>query len=109
MANKLAAWNERVLLRDLYDIYFFYTAIELMPDMNVLEQRLSKVASTPTNTNPKQMTVQQLVTKLRSNLGELSPKAMLELADYLPSGDVYGLDIKIRTNLRQFCAELEEL
>ncbi len=109
MANKLAAWNERALLRDLYDLYFFYTMIETMPDMNILKQRLSKVASTPTNKNPKQMTIEQLVIKLRNNLGELSPKSMLELTDYLPIGDVRGLDIKIRTNLRQFCAELGDI
>ena len=109
MANKLAAWNERVLIRDLYDLYFFYAMIGTMPDINILKQRLSKVASTPRNKNPKQMTILQLTTKLRNGLGILSSKDMVELIDYLPSGDVHGLDVKIRIKLRQFCDELEEI
>lgn len=28
MANKLAAWNERALVRDLYDLYFLYTMVK---------------------------------------------------------------------------------
>ena len=42
MANKLAAWNERALVRDLYDLYFYYTMVQVMPEMAVLEKRLEK-------------------------------------------------------------------
>jgi predicted nucleotidyltransferase component of viral defense system len=108
MANKLAAWNERALLRDLYDLYFFYTMVQVMPDMVVLQKRLEKVASTPRNKNPPRMTREQLVTKLRKRLSNLSTDDMLELSDYLPSGELQGLEIKIRSQLLQFCDALEE-
>lgn len=40
LSNKMAAWNERRLSRDLYDIYFFLQQ-DVMPDIDILEQRLS--------------------------------------------------------------------
>jgi predicted nucleotidyltransferase component of viral defense system len=91
MANKLAAWNERLLARDLYDLYFFYAMVQAMPNMKILEKRLEQVASTPRNKNPKQMTLEQLVSKLRDRLASLSTEDMLELADYLPSNEIQGL------------------
>lgn len=41
MANKLAAWNERRLVRDLYDIWFFIR-MHIEPDRPLLKQRLAK-------------------------------------------------------------------
>jgi predicted nucleotidyltransferase component of viral defense system len=107
MANKLAAWNERSLVRDLYDLYFQYSMIQAMPDMAVLEKRLKKVASTPGNKNPKQMTMAQLLAKLRDRLASLSAEDMLELSDYLPGNELQGLETKIRAQLLQLCAALE--
>jgi predicted nucleotidyltransferase component of viral defense system len=103
MSNKLAAWNERALVRDLYDLYFLYTMVRAMPDMAVLEKWLRKVASTPRNKNPRQMSLQQLIGKLRARLAGLSADDMLELSDYLPSDELQGLELKIRTQLLQFC------
>lgn len=107
MANKLSAWNERSLIRDLYDLYFYYTMVQAMPDMTVLAKRLQEVASTPGKRNPKRMTLGQLLTKLRERLGSLSSKDMLELSDYLPSNELQGLETRIRAQLVQFCDALE--
>jgi len=41
MANKLAAWNERRLVRDLYDLWFFMQ-MNIKPDRDVLLRRLRK-------------------------------------------------------------------
>ncbi len=41
LANKMAAWLERRLIRDLYDIHFFLN-LGIKPDGNVLENRLKK-------------------------------------------------------------------
>ena len=108
MANKLAAWNERALVRDLYDLYFLYTMVKAKPDMAVLEKRLQKVASTPRNRNPKRMTLDQLLAKLRARLAALAADdTMLELSDYLPSDELQGLETKIRAQLLQLCDALE--
>lgn len=41
MANKLAAWNERRLIRDIYDIWFFLQ-MNVKPDLDILKKRLLK-------------------------------------------------------------------
>lgn len=41
LSHKLAAWNERRLMRDLYDVWFFLQ-MNVLPDVATLEQRLSK-------------------------------------------------------------------
>jgi predicted nucleotidyltransferase component of viral defense system len=107
MANKLAAWNERRLVRDLYDLYFYFAIAGVMPNLEVLKQRLKRVASTPRNKNPRNMTMQQLIEKLRSAVSALSPVDMLEIADYLPTSELAGLDIKLRAQLTHLCARLE--
>jgi predicted nucleotidyltransferase component of viral defense system len=39
LAHKMAAWNERRLVRDLYDIWF-YLKMGILPEKSVLESRL---------------------------------------------------------------------
>jgi predicted nucleotidyltransferase component of viral defense system len=109
MANKLAAWNERALVRDLYDIYFLHTMVGAEPDMAILENRLQKVASTPRNRNPKRMTLDQLLAKLRARLTALSANDITdELSDYLPNTELQGLETKIRAQLLQLCDTMEQ-
>lgn len=110
MANKLAAWNERGLVRDLYDLYFLYTMVKTQPDMVVLEKRLRKVASTPRNRNPRRMTFAELLVKLRMRLAALSADdIMFELSDYLPADELQGLEIKIRAQLLLLCDAMEQV
>ncbi len=108
MANKLAAWNERSLMRDLYDLYFLYAMVRAMPDAAVLAERLRNVASTPGNKNPRRMTLDHLISKLRDRLAALSAGDMLELSDYLPQNELQGLQTKIRAQLMQFCDALAD-
>ena len=77
------------------------------PDTEVLRQRLQKVASTPRNRNPKQMTIAQLIEKLRNCLRNLRPDDIGELADYLPPEELPGMEIRLRTQLLKLCDELE--
>jgi predicted nucleotidyltransferase component of viral defense system len=109
MANKFAAWNERLLMRDLYDLYFYYSMVMVMPDMDILEKRLNKVASTPRNMNPKSMTLKQLISKLRNKLVSLGANDLQELVDYLPDYRLKGLETKIRVQLLQLCDDLESI
>ena len=46
LANKMAAWNERRLSRDLYDIYF-YLQQGVFPDQKTLEARLENSEMIP--------------------------------------------------------------
>ena len=106
MANKLAAWNERGLVRDLYDLNFFYSFMKVTPDMNTLLKRLEDVSSTRLKKNPNKMSLQELIQQLRTVLEKLSPDDINELSDYLPANTLPGLDVKIKANLFQMCEEL---
>ncbi|MFA6715656.1 MAG: nucleotidyl transferase AbiEii/AbiGii toxin family protein [Victivallaceae bacterium] len=107
MAHKLAAWNERKLVRDLYDLNFYYTFLKVLPNLNTLKERLKKVASTRRNKNPKEMSFEQLVKSLRLTLTELTSEDMNELADYLPAGNLPGLEVRLKANLLKLCDDLE--
>lgn len=108
MAHKLAAWNERLLARDLYDLYFYYCRLQVMPDAETLATRLHTVRSTRKNKNPRQMTVQQVVDRLRDRLSALEPGDLQEIADYLPPAELAGLDLKLKTHLLQLCDDLDD-
>lgn len=107
MSHKFAAWNERKLARDLYDLNFYYTFLKVLPDLEILSERLKKVSSTKRNKNPKSMSFIQLIESLRLTLKELTSEDVEELADYLPSDNLPGLEVRLRANLLKFCDELE--
>jgi len=108
MAHKLAAWNERQLVRDLYDLYYYYAFLTAIPDIGILQERLKSVASTPRNKNPKTMTLEQLIEKLRDKLERLNAGQIQEMADYLPADNLPGLELKLKSNLLKLCNELEQ-
>jgi len=107
MSHKFAAWNERKLVRDLYDLNFYYTFLKVLPDLKILSERLEKVSSTKRNKNPKSMSFKQLLENLRLTLNELTAEDVRELADYLPTSNLPGLEVRLRANLLKFCDELE--
>ena len=109
MAHKLAAWNERRLVRDLYDLNFYYSFLKVLPNEEILNERLKKVASTRTNKNPKSMSIEQLIERLHSALLALSPEDINELSDYIAVENLAGLDVRLRVNLLKFCDELSLL
>jgi hypothetical protein len=53
------------------------------------------------------MSFDQLIQSLRSALSKLSSEDMNELADYLPAGNLAGLEVRIKANLLKLCDELE--
>jgi predicted nucleotidyltransferase component of viral defense system len=107
MSHKLAAWNERNLVRDLYDLHFYYVFLNTLPNLDTLEKRLKNVASTKRNKNPKVMSINELLQKLRSTLQELNAEDIHELADYLPAEDLPGLEMRLKANLLRLSDKIE--
>lgn len=65
LAHKIAAWNERRLLRDLYDIYFWFSVQRVKPDPWTLLTRLSRMESQIPSLKPKKsITVNELCAQL---------------------------------------------
>jgi hypothetical protein len=98
LAHKLAAWNERRLLRDLYDVYYLTVRLGAEPDREALLQRLQHVESRlPALKKRKSMTLSGLLVDLgnaRDGLEEARVRD--ELAPVLPKDEVEGLVPRLR-------------
>jgi predicted nucleotidyltransferase component of viral defense system len=102
LANKLAAWNERRLIRDLYDIWFFLQ-MGIAPDRETLESRLmnpdysrlvSKKDRFPSST------VSEFYEFIRLRVSTLTDAEIGEsMADYLPPDEIGGLAMQFRAAL----------
>jgi predicted nucleotidyltransferase component of viral defense system len=110
LAHKLAAWNERRLLRDLYDCYFLTARLGEVPDMQVLDRRLARVESRlPQLKKQKHMTRAELATELRAAADALDDAAVdQQLAAVLPAAELVGLKPRIRAAVVKIAEGLEE-
>ena len=109
LAHKLAAWNERRLMRDLYDIYFLSRVLNAKIDRATLIRRLAKIESRrPKSTNKAgKMTLEQFTAELRKAATELSDREIAaELRDTLSATELAGLELKIRIALNLLSEEL---
>jgi predicted nucleotidyltransferase component of viral defense system len=96
LAHKLAAWNERGLIRDLYDAYYLFVVLHAKPDLKVLKQRLARVESRKKNGKPIEMSIDEFIEKLEFTESKLTAETVKnELKDYMPHDELAGLDKKI--------------
>lgn len=109
LAHKLAAWNERRLLRDLYDAWFLSTRIGAKPDRAVLDKRLGKIESRhPAVAGKKKMKRAEFAAELRAAAESIDERAMRqELAPLLPPGELPGLLPRLRGAIVRLAEQLE--
>lgn len=102
LANKLAAWNERRLIRDIYDICF-YLQMNISPDEKTLLQRLKKPIYSRLvgkNDHFTGSSLTEFYTFLRQKCADLNADDIrAELSGYLPSDEIDGLDLLFRAAL----------
>jgi len=73
LAHKLAAWNERRLMRDLYDAYFLSTVMAVQPDVQGLVKRLESVERRRSRgTQKTRMSLSAFVAELAREAAELT-------------------------------------
>lgn len=101
LSHKIAAWNERGLIRDLYDISFFTVVLSIVPDLEILKNRLKSVKYRNKNAyRKKEMTIGELSVKLELVADQLTQLAIEEeLRDYFSSNELAGVDKRIKTGL----------
>lgn len=109
LAHKLAAWNERRLVRDLYDVWFLSTRIGAKTDLGTLEGRLNHIESRiPALRRRTKMTRREFATELRTAASALDQAQIQEgLAPLLPSEDLIGLLPRIRNAIGKVADTLE--
>lgn len=108
LAHKLAAWNERRLLRDLYDAYFLAARAGASPDREVLHQRLSNVQSRlPALRRRKRVSLGEFLAELDAAVAQLSADSLdAELSGLLDNTERAGLDLRIRTAIKRVIEDL---
>lgn len=109
LANKLAAWNERRLLRDLFDVYYLAVRLGAVPELAILQQRLQHVESRlPALRRRKVMTLAQLLADLRAALLAIDDTALAaELGPILPPQELAGLVPRLRAGVSKVVEGLE--
>jgi len=107
LSNKISAWNERRLYRDLYDINFLYKRLGEKPCRKTLSNRLKKINSRlPELKNKRKMTFHELGEELKKEAFNITQKKVeKELLYIVREEEVAGLSLKLRAMLN----ELSEL
>jgi len=99
-AHKIAAWNERELLRDLFDIYQYKAMLRVKPNLEILLKRLAKPRNYPNINQAKDIDgLREKLLAAANNL--LSEQSIRELKPLLPKVELVGLHIKIAAALRE--------
>lgn len=98
LSNKIAAWLERRLIRDLYDIHFFLN-MGVKPDNEILLKRIKRPQySKLVKNKPERLkTVDNLFEFIKSEVINISQKDInSELSGLLEQDELIGLDMKIK-------------
>ena len=102
LADKMAAWNERRLVRDVYDIWF-YLRMGVRPDVASLERRLAKPAYSRLLERTEHFRgtkAESFYSFLREWVQELTGREIeAGLGDYLPPDELVGLGMRFRAEL----------
>lgn len=102
LADKLAAWNERRLIRDLYDIWFFLQ-MQVQPDLHTLARRLRKPVYSRL-VDPRDYFMgdspADFFDFIRAKSGDLTDLDFTNaLSDYLPAHELIGMGTLVRAAL----------
>jgi len=103
LAHKIAAWNERRLLRDLYDAYFFLARAKVTLHIATLDARLGNIQSRlPALKRTKTMTRNEFADALVSTIESLTDERIRdELGPLLPPEELAGLTTRMKAALSQ--------
>lgn len=109
MAHKMAAWNERRLIRDLYDIYFIFNYLNVLPDIKTLNERLSKIVYQDKRLKKeiKKMSTVDYLKKLQTHVSTLEQKDInAELNNSLSKEERAGLHMNIRAGINRLITKM---
>lgn len=112
LAHKMAAWNERGLMRDLYDMYFIHHTLGVMPDLDILRKRLSQIHYSKkfqSSQQPKKMSLSDFCDKLDRIVGQLTFEAVKsELNGVMAPEILPGLDYKMKIVIKSLVDRVKD-
>jgi predicted nucleotidyltransferase component of viral defense system len=102
LADKMAAWNERRLIRDIYDIWF-YLKMGVRPDFSTLHDRLARPnysRNVKKSDRFASNAVSEFFVFLSDKVNSLDDTDVKEeLADYLPENEFRGLAARFKAEI----------
>jgi len=109
LAHKIAAWNERRLIRDLYDCSFMCAVLDVRPHIPTLARRLARSEiRAGRKSSIISMTITELAHKLDAALTALTQAAVEEqMQDFLAPEELPGLEKKIRIGVHKLLDALQ--
>lgn len=110
LSNKLAAWCERRLVRDIFDIYYLSTVLGKEPDLKTLSDRLSRLNyARNVKGKKKSLTFQELAEEIQEYAATLSMEQIEgELGPYFPAGELAGIDNTIKIGISRIVNWLKQ-
>lgn len=110
LSHKLSAWNERRLLRDIYDCYFYITRLNEKPDLHVLQQRLQSIDSRiPALEKRKSMSMKTFIQELLEETKTITTERVEdELGSLLPPEELAGLAHRMVASINKLCEWLAD-
>ncbi|MBL6991512.1 MAG: nucleotidyl transferase AbiEii/AbiGii toxin family protein [Bacteriovoracaceae bacterium] len=111
LSHKLAAWNERHLNRDLYDIYYFLEVQNVTLDKKTLYARLKNIQSRrPELKKIKAMSLEDFLSSLKKTIDNLKQDDLeSELLGILDDIELPGLSFKIKDSINRFITQMNTL
>lgn len=104
-AHKIAAWNERNLMRDLYDIYQYESLFKIKPQTDILEIRLKKARPFGNIIPAKNM--KDLINRLIDCANSITEESFSELLPLLNTEELSGLSFRIKPAIFSLCESLK--
>lgn len=103
-AHKIAAWNERELMRDLYDVYQYESLFKAEPQMEILHKRLKNARSYKNVVAAKD--IKGLIKKLQKCAESLTENSFAELVPLLDAVELAGLSFRMRPSILSLCNKM---
>lgn len=104
-AHKIAAWNERELMRDLYDVYQYESLFKAKLRMDILLMRLKKARSYKDVVAAQNL--EDLVDKMRRSAENLTEDSFGELVPLLGTNELAGLSFRMRPAILALCDKMQ--
>ena len=103
-AHKIAAWTERELMRDLYDMYQYESIFRVKPQMDILKARLAKARSYANVIAARDLN--GLIGKMTERANRLDEDSLTELRPILSNDELAGLTFRLRASILALCEKL---
>ena len=109
LSHKLAAWNERRLIRDLYDISYLFDVQNIIPDIDTLLNRLDSIESRiPSLRKVKKMNLAEFSIALKKECQLITQKRVEdELSALLDENEIAGLSMRMLDSIHRLVLLLE--